>query len=57
LDGKKKSNFYKIIGLENFDVNLLKQNELLEGKIMSKIADAFKYSHIPDYFKVGRLIP
>ena len=52
-----QSNFNKGLGPDCFDGNLLKQNELLEGKVLSEVADALNNSHIPDYLRVGRLVP
>ena len=56
-DATKQSNFNKGLGPDCFDGNLLKQNELLEGKVLSEVADALNNSHIPDYLRVGRLVP
>jgi hypothetical protein len=43
-DATKQSNFNKGLGPDCFDGNLLKQNELLEGKVLSEIADALNNS-------------
>jgi hypothetical protein len=56
-DATKQSNFNKGLGPDCFDGNLLKYSELLEGKVLSEIADALNNSHIPDYLRVGRLVP
>ena len=56
-DATKQSNFNKGLGPDCFDGNLLKQNELLEGKVLSEVADALNNSHIPGYLRVGRLVP
>lgn len=56
-DATKQSNFNKGLGPDCFDGNLLKLNETLEGKVLSEVADALNNSHIPDYLRVGRLVP
>ena len=56
-EATKQSNFNKGLGPDCFDGNLLTQNEQLGVKVMTEIADALKNSRIPDYLRVGRLVP
>jgi hypothetical protein len=56
-DATKQSNFNKGLGPDCFDGNQLKQNELFDVKVSSEIEDALNNSCIPDYLRVGRLVP
>ena len=56
-EATKQSNFNKGLGPDCFDVNLLIQNEQLGVKVMTEIADALNNGHIPNYLRVGRLVP
>jgi hypothetical protein len=52
-----QSNFNKGLGPDCFDGNLVSQNEQLGAKVTQEIADALNNCQIPDYLKVGRLVP
>ena len=56
-EATKQSNFNKGLGPDCFDGNLITQNEQLGVKVMTEIADALNNSQIPDYLRVGRLVP
>ena len=56
-EAMKQSNFNKGLGPDCFDGNLIAQNEQLGVKVMTEIADALNNSQIPDYLRVGRLVP
>ena len=56
-EATKQSNFNKGLGPDCFDGNLITKNEQLGVKIMTEIADALNNSRIPDYLRVGRLVP
>ena len=56
-EATRQSNFNKGLGPDCFDGNVLNKNELLSEKMMSEIADALNNSTIPDYLRVGRLVP
>ena len=51
------SNFNKGIGPDCFDGNVLKKNTELNNKIMAEITDALNNMTIPEYLRVGRLVP
>ena len=51
------SNFIKGIGPDCFDGNVLKKNTELNNKIMAEITDALNNMTIPEYLRVGRLVP
>ena len=53
----KQSNFNKGLGPDCFDGNLLTKNEQLGDKVMQEIADSLNRAQIPDYLRVGRLVP
>jgi hypothetical protein len=57
MEATKQSKFNKGLGPDCFGGNLLTQNEQLGVKVMSEIADALNNSRIPDYLRVGRLVP
>ena len=57
MEATKQSNFNKGLWPDCFDGNLLMQNEELGVKVMTEIADALNNSRIPDYLRVGRLVP
>jgi hypothetical protein len=52
-----QSNFNKGLGPDCFDGNLVNQNEQLGAKVLQEITDALNNSQIPEYLKVGRLVP
>ena len=56
-EATKQSNFNKGLGPDCFDGNLLTKTEELGVKVMTEIADALNNSRIPDYLRVGRLVP
>ena len=56
-EATKQSNFNKGLGPDCFDGNLITQNEQLGVKIMTEIANALNNSQIPEYLRVGRLVP
>lgn len=56
-EATKQSNLNKGLGHDYFDGNLLTQNEQLGVKVMTEIADELNNSRIPDYLRVGRLVP
>ena len=56
-DATKNSNFNKGLGPDCFDGNVLKNNTHLERKIMEEITYALNSASIPEYLRVGRLVP
>jgi hypothetical protein len=52
-----QSNFNKGLGPDCFDGNLVSRNEQLGAKVTQEITDALNNCQIPDYLKVGRLVP
>ena len=56
-EATKQFNFNKGLGPDCFDGNLLTQNDQLGVKVMTEIPDALNNSRIPDYLRVGRLVP
>ena len=56
-EATKQSNFNKGLGPDCFDGNLLTQNGQLSDKILQEITDALNNSQIPEYLRVGRLVP
>ena len=57
LEAMKSSNFNKGLGPDCFDGNVMKNNPQLQEKIAEEITTALNTGTIPDYLKVGRLIP
>ena len=53
----KNSNFNKGLGPDCFDGNILQLNELLCCKVSLEIMDALNQVDIPDYLRVGRMVP
>ena len=53
----KSSNFNKGLGPDCFDGNVLKSSAELNDKIMAEVADALNTKRIPEYLRVGRLVP
>ncbi len=56
-EATKSSNFNKGLGPDCFDGNVLKNNEQLEIKILEEITYALNSASIPEYLRVGRLVP
>ena len=56
-EATKCSNFYKGLGPDWFDGNVLKNNSWLENKILEEITYALNSASIPEYLRVGRLVP
>jgi len=53
----KSSNFNKGLGPDCFDGNILKSSTDLNNKIMAEVTDALNTMRIPEYLRVGRLVP
>ena len=53
----KNSNFNKGLGPDCFDGNILQLSELLCSKVSLEIMDALNQGDIPDYLRVGRMVP
>jgi hypothetical protein len=53
----KCSNFNKGIGPDCFDGNILKSSAELNEKIMTEVTNALNTMRIPEYLRVGRLVP
>lgn len=53
----KCSNFNKGLGPDCFDGNILQLNELLCSKVSLEIMDALNQGDIPEYLRVGRMVP
>jgi hypothetical protein len=51
------SYFFKGLGPDCFDGNLVSRNELLGTKVIQEITDALNNCQIPNYLKIGRLVP
>ena len=57
MEAAKSSNFNKELGPDCFDGNLIKNNEHLGDKILNEITAALNSAVIPEYLRVGRLVP
>ena len=57
VEATKQSNFNKGLGPDCFDGNLLTHHEQLRTKVLQEITDALNDSQIPEYLRVGRLVP
>ena len=57
IEATKASNFNKGLGPDCFDGNVLKHNEHLCDKISYEILDALNGGVIPEYLRVGRMVP
>ena len=57
VSAAKCSNFNKGLGPDCFDGNTLKSNCDLNDKLMVEIADALNTANLPEYLRVGRLVP
>ena len=53
----KSSNFNKGLGPDCFDGNLLRNNNQLNEKVITEITGALNDTSIPEYLRVGRLVP
>ena len=53
----KCSNFNKGLGPDCFDGNMLKSSAELNDKIMTEVTDALNTMRIPEYLRIGRLVP
>jgi hypothetical protein len=53
----KSSNYNKGLGPDCFDGNVMKNNPQLQDKVVVEITNALNSGSIPDYLRVGRLIP
>jgi hypothetical protein len=56
-DAAKCSNFNKGLGPDCFDGNMLKSSADLNDKMMVEITDALNNMNVPEYLRVGRLVP
>ena len=56
-EAAKNCNFNKGLGPDCFDGNITKNNEDLGGKILLEITEALSSNYIPEYLRVGRLVP
>ncbi len=56
-EATRQSNFNKGLGPDCFDGNLLTQHEQLRNKVLQEITDSLNNSQIPEYLRVGRLVP
>jgi hypothetical protein len=57
VDAMSSSNFNKGLGPDCFDGNVLRNNSQLSEKVMGEITDALNNAIIPEYLRVGRLVP
>ena len=53
----KYSNFNKGLGPDCFDGNMLKKDVELNDKVLAEITGALNDMRIPEYMRVGRLVP
>jgi hypothetical protein len=56
-EAAKNSNFNKGLGPDCFDGNIIKSNGDLGEKILDEVTEALNSVNIPEYLRVGRLIP
>ena len=57
IEATKSSNFNKGLGPDCFDGNLMRNNKVLNDKMVAEITIAMNNAYIPEYLKVGRLVP
>jgi hypothetical protein len=57
VSATKCSNFNKGLGPDCFDGNTLKSSSDLNDRLMVEITDALNTANLPEYLKVGRLVP
>ena len=57
IEATKSSNFNKGLGPDCFDGNLMRNNKTLNDKMIAEITNAMNSAYIPEYLRVGRLVP
>jgi hypothetical protein len=57
IEATKSSNFNKGLGPDCFDGNLMRNNKTLNDKMVAEITIAMNNAYIPEYLRVGRLVP
>ena len=57
IEATKSSNFNKGLGPDCFDGNLMRNNKTLNDKMITEITNAVNSTYIPEYLRVGRLVP
>ena len=57
ITATKCSNINKGLGPDCFDGNMLRSNVELHDKMVTEIAEALNEMRIPEYLRVGRLVP
>ena len=57
IEATKSSNFNKGLGPDCFDGNLMRNNKTLNDKMITEITNAMNSAYIPEYLRVGRLVP
>ena len=53
----KNCNFNKGLGPDCFDENILQSDQSLCDKVAYEILDALNQSNIPEYLRIGRMVP
>jgi hypothetical protein len=53
----KNCNFNKGLGPDCFDGNILHSDQSLCDKVSYEILDALNQGNIPEYLKIGRMVP
>ena len=56
-EAAKSSNLNKGLGPDCFDGNLLRSNKQFNKKVITEITGALNDTSIPEYLRVGRLVP
>jgi len=57
VEATKSSNFNKGLGPDCFDGNILQADSTLCDRISYEIQDVLNQGEIPDYLRVGRMVP
>ena len=57
LEAIKDSNFNQGLGPDCFDGNVLDSNTTLKAKVVEEIVNALNIASIPEYLRIGRLVP
>ena len=57
IEAIKSSNFNKGLGPDCFDGNALGSNATLKSKVVEEIVNALNVAAIPEYLRIGRLVP
>jgi hypothetical protein len=57
IEAIKSSNFNKGLGPDCFDGNVLGSNTMLKAKVVEEIVNALNIASIPEYLRIGRLVP